>query len=84
MSVSARFYVAEVNRRNPHNPEQAEILLKAAYNNGDGNQAWATATPSGEIKLQISNPDAVEWFAARYGGKHDIAIMFDDAPAQTK
>jgi hypothetical protein len=79
MAVSARFYVDQITRR-AYNPEHAEVLLKPAYNNGDGNQAWAEATPSGEIKLQIQNPSAVEWFAARLGVKdHDIHITFDDA-----
>ena len=78
--VTARFYVDQVTRK-AYNPEHAEVILKPAYNNGNGNQAWSEATPSGEIKLQISNPTAVEWFVERLGYTGtDLHITFEDAP----
>lgn len=74
-TVTARFYVAEMTRR-AYDPAAAEIVLKPAYNNGSGNEAWAKATPSGEIKLSVSNASAVEWFAEAMGERRDLHITF--------
>ena len=74
-NVTARFYVAEVTRR-AHDPAAAEIVLKPAYNNGSGNEAWAKATPSGEMKMQVNNPTAVDWFATAMDERRDLHITF--------
>ncbi|MCA0217933.1 MAG: hypothetical protein LCH43_11335 [Actinobacteria bacterium] len=45
---------------------------------GAQNVAWASATPSGEIKLTVGNPDAAAWFDSMLG--RDIAITFEERP----
>ena len=76
MSVTARFYVAEMIRR-AYDPDAAEIKLKPAYNNGSGNEAWAKATPSGDMMLQVQNPGAVEFFDAAMREKRDLHVTFE-------
>lgn len=76
MKVTARFYVAEVNRK-AYNPAHAQIVLQPAYADG-ANKEWSEATPSGRIELQVSNPSAVEWFAERLGTTQNIAVEFSD------
>lgn len=77
MGVSARFYVAEATRF-AYNPSQRTIKLRASTK-GEENKAWAAATPSGEITLQISNPAAAEWFEERLGT--DVGLVFTDLAA---
>jgi hypothetical protein len=75
VTVTARFYVANVAHP-AHDPEAANIKLQPAYNNGDGNQAWSKATPSGSIELYITNPSAVEVFRQAQRDRADLHITF--------
>jgi hypothetical protein len=77
MAVVARFYVSQVTRY-AYNPAQAQVTLNAV-SRGPENKAWAAATPSGTITLNINNGAAGEWFADRLG--KDIAITFTEAEA---
>jgi len=70
-TVTARFYVAEITRR--ARVGNATIVLQPAYANG-ANAEWATATPSGKIELQVSNPSAVEQFATWMADGVDLHI----------
>ncbi len=88
MSVSARFFVQRVTSyaggsRRPGwaepSPNIEVVLNPVSGGRHDANKEWASATPSGEIKLTVGNPVAAEWFAARLG--QDIAITFEDRPA---
>lgn len=74
MAVSARFWVDEITTR-AYNPDHAVVVLQPTCR-GEGNKAWAEATPSGRIELSITNPAAAAWFKARQG--RDVAITFDD------
>lgn len=74
MSVSARFFVAEVTRF-AYNPGATKVVLRASTR-GEENKAWSSATPSGTIELNITNPAASEWFEKRIG--QDTALVFDD------
>lgn len=76
MSVQARFYVASTTRF-AYNQGGGQVKLQAACR-GEENKSWSSATPSGEVTMMITNPDAAEWFNARLG--KDIAITFDDRP----
>ena len=85
MSVQARFYVQRVTRYayGSSRPGWAEpspnvevILQPVSPSRHAENAEWASATPSGEIKLTVGNPDAAEWFNSRLGC--DIAITFAD------
>lgn len=73
-AVTARFFVDELTRR-AYNPEHAAIVLKPAYR-GDENKAWSQATPSGEIKLHVSNPAAVEQFDEWMRTGQDVHLTF--------
>jgi hypothetical protein len=72
--VTGRWYVAEVTRF-AYNPAQRTVKLRASTK-GDENKAWAAATPSGEITMQISNEAAAKWFEDRLG--QDVSSAFDD------
>lgn len=73
-TVTARFYVDEITRR-AYNPGHAAITLKPAYR-GNENKAWSEATPSGEIKLHVSNVAAVDVFAAWMETGQDLHLTF--------
>lgn len=73
-AVTARFYVDEMTRRS-YNPGHAAIVLKPAYR-GEENKAWSEATPSGEIKLHVSNPAAVEQFHQWMISGQDLHLTF--------
>jgi hypothetical protein len=79
-TVTARFYVSEINYNQPHEPDSAKVALRPAYNNGQGNEAWSKATPSGDISLQISNPSAVAFFDAVRRANQNLHIEFSVAP----
>lgn len=62
--VEARFFVKSMNHihNTGNNDPLCEITLGAHYNNGKGgNKAWSKYTPSGEIKMLVTNPAAIEF-----------------------
>lgn len=75
MSVVARMYVS-TTQRFAYNPESVTVELQAV-SRGEENKAWATATPSGSVKLSINNGPAGKWFEERLG--KDVLITFEDA-----
>lgn len=86
MSVQARFYVATCTRyangsSRPGFADPApmgDVVLRPATR-GEANKQWASATPSGEIKLVIHG-QALPWFEERLGA--ELAITFDDAATE--
>lgn len=82
--VVARFYVRQVVKHAGPNgyaapaPVIEVVLNPVSGSKGEGNKSWASATPSGEVKMTIGNPDAAAWFEERLG--EDIAITFEDRP----
>lgn len=69
--VSAKFFVTGINQL--HNgcadtDQAAEVTLAPVYGSYAGNEdaeentQWSKYTPSGEIKMMITNPKAVEKF----------------------
>jgi len=80
MTVQARFYVNAITKRPMGAPGYArpaplvEVDLIPATR-GEENKQWASATPSGQIKMTIGNPEAAAWFEAMLG--EDIAITFE-------
>lgn len=84
--VTARFYVAEVNRFAGESqagwaapaPRIAVKLRVVSGNRAPENQQWASATPQGEITMTVGNPAAAEWFDSMLG--KDIAITFEERP----
>ena len=86
MSVQAMFFVKELRHIASGGPENmAEVTLGAAfgtYLNGlqsaqggamdDCNKDWSKYTPSGEIKMMITNPAAIDQF--EIGGVYQITF----------
>ena len=54
-----KFKVIQITR-NHYNPQAAEIKLGAVYSQSPEDQTYATATPSAEITMQVTNPAAAE------------------------
>ena len=86
MAVSARFFVsrltklaASVQPAGYATPVPwCEVELYPAVR-GPENKAWASATPSGVIKMTIGNPAAAKFFEDHLG--KDVAITFDEVLA---
>lgn len=67
MSIRAKFYCTEVaaTAQSVGKPTDGEIVkLAAVYSTGDNdpNKSWSKWTPSGQLTLHISNPDALGKF----------------------
>lgn len=73
MNVRAKFKVTSVTH---HEGEQAEVKLTAVH--GNDNRTWTKWTPSGELRLSITNPGATEQF--KPGAC--VFIDFSEAPAK--
>ena len=71
MSVKAKFEVASITDFGT----QKEVNLQAVYGDGDANKEWSKYTPSGNIKINITNPDAFNQFEV---GK-DYYVTFEKA-----
>lgn len=84
MAVQARFYVQRVTRYAGQWQEgwaapapQVEVgMYPVSGSRGEQNKAWASATPAGEIKLTVGNPDAANWFESMLG--KDVSITFEE------
>mgnify|MGYP000322973180 CR=1 FL=1 len=66
-TVRAKFWVTGIRHLHQPSPDQvfAEITLAPVYAGQDGKPAnadWSKATPSGEIKMGVTNPAAIEKF----------------------
>ncbi len=64
MNVKARFKCIEIRHIHGASPGGvlAELKFMAAYNDGKGNEDWSKWTPSGEIKMMVTNPAAIAAF----------------------
>lgn len=71
MSVQAMFFVKELRHIASGGPENtAEVTLGAAFGSylkgltpdEQANKDWSKYTPSGEIKMMITNPAAIDQF----------------------
>ena len=86
MAVSARFFVSRVAKLATSVQPAGwaapvpwcEVELYPATR-GEENKAWASATPSGSIKMTIGNPAAAKFFEDHLG--KDVAITFDEVLA---
>jgi len=79
MSVKAKFYVAQVNQYASLGgfaaPAPAGEIILRPVTRGAENSMWASATPSGEIKMTIRT-EAFGWFQSRLGA--EVSITFED------
>ncbi|MFD1328301.1 hypothetical protein [Mycoplana ramosa] len=62
--VRAKFQCLSITNHHQHDPSavQAEVRLIPVYGNGEANKQWSKWTPSGELKMLITNPSAVDQF----------------------
>lgn len=64
--VRAKFLCSNISHTHLQgsNPDaiHVEVTLAAVWNDGKGNESWSKATPSGQIKMAITNPDAANAF----------------------
>jgi len=61
--VRAKFFVKQINYYHngvTESDQHGEVVLGPVY--GEGNEDWSKWTPSGEIKMTITNPAALEAF----------------------
>jgi hypothetical protein len=71
--LSARFKVTRVVPMGADNPADAyatEVEMTPDYVGGDENTGWAEATPSGVVRLLITEKSALDEFPT--GSVHDI------------
>jgi hypothetical protein len=71
MNVRAKFRVTSVEH---HEGDQSTVNLAAVH--GADNRTWTKWTPSGSLRLCITNPGATEQFKP---GQH-VFIDFSEAP----
>lgn len=62
-TIKAKFNVSSITKHG--NGGGATVILNAAID-GDENKEWSQFTPSGEIKMVITNPDAEFEFGFYY------------------
>lgn len=65
MTVQAKFFVTTIKHLYTGSPDDvmAEIELQAVTSTNEGNQSWSKWTPSGSLKMVVTNPDAIAEFA---------------------
>lgn len=84
MAVTARFYVREITQMASSGwaaPAPAGTIKLSVCTRGPENKEWATATPSGNIEMYVSNSPAWEWFQERLQKGEDVSVTFDVAPS---
>lgn len=81
MSVTARFYVANIRKFAGQSMEgyaqpapRIEVELNVVSANKPGNAGWASATPSGKITMNVGNPEAAEFFESMLGQDVEVII----------
>jgi len=82
MAVRARFYVAEVTRyanqvqEGYAAPAPRGMVVMRPVTRGEDNKEWASATPSGEVRMTVTGP-AWPWFDERLG--KEVSILIEGA-----
>lgn len=64
MTVRAKFRCNFIGHLPTSRPEDVcvSVTLNAVYDDGKANREWSKYTPSGEVKMFITNPAAIENF----------------------
>jgi hypothetical protein len=75
MTVKARFKCIEIKNvytgADP-NSRLAAITLIPVYNDGNGNESWSKATPSGKLEMNVTNGEAIDQFAL--GNEYELTF----------
>lgn len=62
--VRAKFKVSSIRETDFGGREkQVEVFLIPVYGDGKENESWSKATPSGDLRMQITNPEALAQFS---------------------
>jgi len=80
MNVTAKFRCTSKNYLDPglnSKEVNCQLSFSAVYGDGKENKDWSKYTPFGELKMTVTNPGAVDYFAA---GK-EYYLVFNEAPA---
>lgn len=85
MAVKARFYVAEVTRRPSGRMggyaapvPVGDVVLRPV--GGKGNEEWASATPSGEMRMTVRGEALDQFIAWMDDYTQDIEITMTQVP----
>lgn len=70
MAVRAKFFVKSILHMSAYAPGEVCAEIKLAPVNDGENVDWSKWTPSGEIAMTITNPDAIEKF--ELGGQYFV------------
>lgn len=64
VQVRAKFRCMNVEQKPNGNPDQVyiEVRFIPVWEQDGVNKQWSMATPSGELKMAITNPAATDWF----------------------
>lgn len=63
MNVRAKFRVTSVQQYPTAGEFQyAQVTMMPVYNDSPENESWSKATPSGQISMMITNPEAAGAF----------------------
>jgi hypothetical protein len=62
MSVRAKFRCQSIKEMPGGEGTMKEVVLNPVYGNGEENKQWSKWTPSGELKMTITNPSAYDQF----------------------
>lgn len=63
MTVQAKFIVQEVQHQHVGGGNsQANIKLTPVIGDQESNESWSKWTPSGELQMCVTNPDAIKQF----------------------
>ena len=79
MGVRGKFYVAKVEL---FPGQTGGAVTLNAVTRGARNASWSAATPSGEIRMHISNPAAHKWFMdlLQKSNTPEVFVDFGEAP----
>lgn len=64
MTVRAKMKVVAITPFHTSGPDEvnSEIRLMALYGDDPANKTWSKYTPSGEVRMVVTNPSAIEAF----------------------
>jgi hypothetical protein len=79
MQVRAKFKVHSITRS--AGEPSAEVKLFAVNATSEDNKTWSRWTPSGEIRMSITNPEAVN--ALELGAEYYVDFTKAETPAGT-
>lgn len=77
MAVRAKFYVSAIERYTYG--DMIVVTLSAVTRKDGDNAAWSAATPSGSIKMTITNKAAWPQFLEAFEKGTDLFVDFTDA-----